>query len=59
MIDQVRAHVAEKLQDSDGVWIQQLLYESSFTISSFGQDVEGWIYLVDHDGAIYRLDPNP
>ena len=40
-------------------WSNQLLYESNFTLSSFGQDSSGRIYLVDHDGGIYRLDPTP
>jgi glucose/arabinose dehydrogenase len=43
---------------SDGQrWSNHLLYESNFTLSSFGQDSSGRIYLVDHRGGIYRLDP--
>jgi glucose/arabinose dehydrogenase len=45
------------LRAEDGAWQSQLLYESNFTISAFGQDSEGRIYLVDYHGGIYRLDP--
>lgn len=46
------------LSDGQG-WSNQLLYESNFTLSSFGQDSTGRIFLVDHRGGIYRLDPTP
>ena len=45
------------LADDMGTWTSQLLYESNFTISSFGQDAAGNIYLVDYRGGVYRLDP--
>jgi glucose/arabinose dehydrogenase len=38
-------------------WVSQLLYETNLTISSFGVDAEGRIYLTDHGGDIYRLEP--
>lgn len=57
--DYCRGRIWGLLQDSDGVWAQQLLYESGSTISSFGQDADGRIYLIDHGGSILRLDPNP
>jgi glucose/arabinose dehydrogenase len=44
------------LRAEDGTWQSQLLFETNFTISAFGQDAEGRIYLVDHRGGIYRLD---
>jgi glucose/arabinose dehydrogenase len=45
------------LGDGLGSWSSQLLYDSSFSISAFGQDSSGRIYLVDQSGGIYRLDP--
>jgi hypothetical protein len=39
-------------------WVSQSLYETNLTISSFGVDALGRIYLTDHrDGGIYRLEP--
>jgi hypothetical protein len=36
-------------------WEALQLFETSFTLSSFGEDVEGEIYVVDYGGGIYRL----
>jgi glucose/arabinose dehydrogenase len=47
------------LQGEDAAWENQLLFESSSNISAFGQDSVGRVYLVDHRGEIYRLDPTP
>lgn len=43
-------------QDNDGRWQNQLIYENVASISSFGEDEAGEIYLVDHQGSIYTLD---
>jgi glucose/arabinose dehydrogenase len=45
------------LGDGQGSWSSQLLYDSDFNPTSFGQDSIGRIYLVDHRGEIYRLEP--
>lgn len=45
------------LLPTDQGWLNQLLYPTSFSITSFGTDAQGRIYLVDHAGGIYRLDP--
>jgi glucose/arabinose dehydrogenase len=45
------------LLSKDQGWLNQLLFEATFRLSSFGQDSIGRIYLVDHQGGIYRLDP--
>ena len=39
----------------DGSWQNARLFESDARITSFGQDETGEIYLVDHQGGIYRL----
>lgn len=41
---------------SDGTWQNQLLFSTGYSISSFGQDEAGEIYLVDMKGDIYILD---
>jgi glucose/arabinose dehydrogenase len=45
------------LLPNDQGWVNQLLYETNFTLSSFGQDSVNRTYLVDHQGGIYRFDP--
>jgi hypothetical protein len=39
----------------DGGWQEQQLFDVDFTITSFGQDEAGEIYLVSDSGGIYRL----
>ena len=36
----------------------QALLRSGLRISSFGEDEAGEIYVVDHRGAVYRLESN-
>ncbi|HJS17188.1 MAG TPA: PQQ-dependent sugar dehydrogenase [Anaerolineales bacterium] len=38
-------------------WQEQLLFDVDVTITSFGQDEAGEIYLVSDSGGIYRLGP--
>lgn len=45
------------LPDGQGGSVTQPLFESGARISSFGLDSQGRVYLVDHSGAVYRLDP--
>ncbi len=39
----------------DGGWSSRLLLESSLKISSFGEDVDGELYLLDYAGGLYRI----
>jgi glucose/arabinose dehydrogenase len=41
---------------SDGGWQTQLLFDIPVTITSFGQDESGEIYLLNDSGGIYRLE---
>jgi glucose/arabinose dehydrogenase len=43
--------------ESAGTWTAQRLLDPSLTISSFGQDEAGELYVVDLGGAVYRIDP--
>ena len=46
------------IQESSGQWDKNLLLEVGFTISSFGEDVNGELYALDHtSGTIYHLQP--
>jgi glucose/arabinose dehydrogenase len=47
------------LRNTDGSWRSARLFETSFNISSFGEDIAGEIYLADLNGAIYRLTRRP
>jgi glucose/arabinose dehydrogenase len=40
-----------------GAWRMSALRDTSFAISSFGEDDDGELYLVDHKGSVYRFDP--
>jgi len=39
-----------------GAWQNQILFQTGFNISSFGQDASGELYLTDLGGAVYRLE---
>jgi glucose/arabinose dehydrogenase len=48
------------LHDGQGNWQNEVLFDTDYRISSFGTDVAGRVYLIDHaTGAIYRLAPTP
>lgn len=42
-------------QGSSGAWETQILLVTSIAISTFGEDVNGELYVADHVGAIYHL----
>jgi hypothetical protein len=44
------------LRVAEGHWQHGLLFQTGLLISSFGVDEAGEIYLVDHDGGIFRLE---
>lgn len=45
------------VRDSSGTWLSQQLYDTNWSISSFGTDPQGRLYLVNYGGELYRLDP--
>lgn len=47
------------LRDRSNRWIRLDPVETGLRISSFGEDATGELYLVDIQGAIYRLVPSP
>jgi glucose/arabinose dehydrogenase len=40
-----------------GKWRLSAVRPTSYSISSFGEDDDGELYLADHNGAVYRFDP--
>ncbi len=49
--------VSSLWQDASGVWMSALLFDTPWTISSFGLDEANELYLVNLQGAIYKLVP--
>jgi glucose/arabinose dehydrogenase len=45
------------LRQPDGEWLNSQLWDTQAGISSFGQDSQDRVYLVDYSGRILRLDP--
>jgi glucose/arabinose dehydrogenase len=43
------------LVHSGNGWQAEILFESGFNISTFGEDESGELYVADHGGAIYKL----
>ena len=44
-------------RDSQLQWHTSEFLDTSFQITSFGEDEQGELYIVDHGGGLYRLDP--
>ncbi len=44
-------------QNADGTWTATVISDTPHTISSFGEDQAGEVYLIDYTGAIYRFVP--
>jgi glucose/arabinose dehydrogenase len=42
-------------EDSQGRWTMRQLIDSPFSISSFGEDEQGELYVIHYGGAIYRV----
>jgi hypothetical protein len=43
------------LKENSGAWTRTLLLSSGRSLSSFGQDAAGEIYVVDYSGSILKL----
>jgi hypothetical protein len=53
-------HIWAGAQDSSGHWSQTLVLDHNLTVSSFGQDSTGELYLLDYgNGAVLRLRAAP
>jgi glucose/arabinose dehydrogenase len=42
-----------------GNWTRSLLLATPYSVSSFGEDEAGELYVADLGGAVYRIDPTP
>jgi len=43
------------LYREDNQWVNEELLNTPYSISSFGEDLEGELYVADLDGAVYRI----
>jgi glucose/arabinose dehydrogenase len=41
--------------DADGQWANELLFSTDYSITSFGEDANGELYVLDRSGTIYKL----
>ncbi|MDX1416779.1 MAG: PQQ-dependent sugar dehydrogenase [Candidatus Promineifilaceae bacterium] len=56
--DYCSGHIWSLIPESDGGWTANTVLDSDHVISSFGEDVDGELYLLDHNqGSIYHLQP--
>jgi glucose/arabinose dehydrogenase len=44
------------VRDPSGAWLSAVLFQTGLNISSFGKGQAGEVYLLDHNGALYRLE---
>ena len=42
-------------RQQNGQWSAQVVADTEYNISSFGEDLNGELYVVDYRGAIYRI----
>ncbi len=42
-------------RDANGAWVNEALPNAGFQISSFGEDANGELYVLDLDGKVYRV----
>jgi hypothetical protein len=43
--------------EADGTWTSQQVFSSGLIISSFGEDINGELYVIDHSGGIWGIRP--
>jgi glucose/arabinose dehydrogenase len=58
LADYCQGNIWRLYPDESGTWTSTMVYDSPYVISSFGEDVAGEIYIVDHNGgSIYKINP--
>jgi glucose/arabinose dehydrogenase len=43
------------LRQNNGQWANDVLFETDYRITSFGEDAQGELYVLDRDGAVYKI----
>lgn len=44
-------------RNESGTWQSPLFLDTNYSISSFGEDMAGELYVIDHGGRVLRFDP--
>lgn len=44
-------------RDESDTWQSGVLLESGYQVSSFGEDANGELFIIDYSGTVYRIDP--
>jgi len=55
--DYCSGRVWASYRDANMQWNTDLLLETGFQISSFGEGETGELYIIDYSGVLYRIDP--
>lgn len=42
---------------ADGQWTNEALFDTAYSITSFGEGADGELFVIDREGTIYRLAP--
>ena len=53
--DYCTGHLWMLQRDTGGKWANTLLLESGLNVSSFGQDAQGELYVINLNGAVYQI----
>lgn len=44
-------------RDDSGRWMSDIYLDSGYQVSSFGEDANGELFIIDYSGTVYRLEP--
>ena len=53
--DFVTSKVWTTKEDNAGLWSKTLLFDDLFPVSSFGEDEDGELYIIDYTGALFKF----
>lgn len=56
--DFVTSKVWSAIENNDGSWKRTLLFDDLFPVSSFGEDEDGELYILDYNGALFKIVPD-
>ena len=53
--DYCNGNIWALMQDELGVWRSEMVFETGINVSSFGQDLSGEVYILDHRGRVLKM----
>jgi glucose/arabinose dehydrogenase len=57
--DECSGRIRAATQSGDGSWNATILQDTALSISSFGEDEPGEMYVANLGGTVYRIEPTP